>query len=144
VTVTADDRASSALTSRQSSGAVTAAPRVWLRAEGAVALAAGVGLYLQLGGQALWLIPLLLAVDVSAIGYFGGPRSGAFVYNLAHNWAVGIAVLAVAWWVGSSSIELAGAILVAHTGFDRLAGYGLKYPGSFGDTHLGLIGRDRR
>jgi hypothetical protein len=29
----------------------------------------------------------------------------------------------------------------AHIGFDRLLGYGLKYPSSFGDTHLGRTGR---
>jgi hypothetical protein len=29
---------------------------------------------------------------------------------------------------------------VAHVGFDRLLGYGLKYGTSFGDTHLGRRG----
>jgi hypothetical protein len=38
---------------------------------------------------------------------------------------------------------MAGAILVAHTGMDRLLGYGLKYPTSFQETHLGRIGRRR-
>jgi hypothetical protein len=44
------------------------------------------------------------------------------IYNLAHNWATGLAVLALAWWLGSPAIGLAGAILVAHTGLDRAAG----------------------
>ncbi len=35
----------------------------------------------------------------------------------------------------------AGAVLVAHVSMDRLAGYGLKYPTTFSDTHLGRIGR---
>jgi hypothetical protein len=35
----------------------------------------------------------------------------------------------------------AGAALLAHIGGDRLLGYGLKYPTSFQDTHLGRIGR---
>ncbi len=34
-------------------------------------------------------------------------------------------------------------IWTAHISFDRLLGYGLKYPTKFGDTHLGPIGRDR-
>ena len=38
-------------------------------------------------------------------------------------------------------LAMAGAILVAHTGIDRLLGYGLKYPTSFQDTHLGRIGK---
>jgi hypothetical protein len=120
---------------------VTGAPRAWLRVEGTAALAAGVGLYLHLGGQVLWLVPLLLAVDVSMVGYLVGSRPGALVYNVAHNWAAGIALLGLAWWLGSSTMALAGAILVAHTGMDRAAGYGLKYPTAFADTHLGRIGR---
>jgi hypothetical protein len=41
-------------------------------------------------------------------------------------------------------LTAAGAILVAHSGMDRMAGYGLKLPTSFKDTHMGRIGRDRR
>ena len=121
--------------------AVTGVPRAWLRSEGLAALAAGVAVYLHLGGQFIWLVPLLLAVDVSMIGYLIGPRVGATIYNLAHNWTLGLAVLGAAWWLGLPSLALAGAILVAHTGMDRAAGYGLKYPTAFGDTHLGRLGR---
>jgi hypothetical protein len=128
-------------TPRDSLGAATGMPRLWLRVEGVAALAAGIGLYLNLGGSPVWLVPMLLAVDVSMVGYAAGPRPGAVVYNVAHNWAAGLAVLGVAWWIGSPAVGLAGAILVAHVGFDRAAGYGLKYPTAFGDTHLGRIGR---
>jgi hypothetical protein len=124
--------------------AVAGAPRLWLRAEGVAALAAGSGLYLHLGGQLIWLVPLLLAVDASMAGYLAGPRAGAALYNLAHNWAAGVAVLALGWWLGSPAVALVGAVLVAHTGMDRAAGYGLKYPTAFGDTHLGRLGRPRR
>lgn len=125
-------------------GAVRGMPRVWLRVEGAAVLAAGAGLYLQLGGVPIALVPLLLAVDLSMVGYLAGPRPGALIYNLAHNWAVGVAVLALAWWLGSPATGLAGAILVGHTGMDRAAGYGLKYPTAFADTHLGRLGRAGR
>jgi hypothetical protein len=122
-------------------GVVTGQPRRWLRLEGAAALAAGVGLYLQSGGHGLALLPLLLLVDVSMLGYLASPRIGAFTYNLAHNWALGIVVLGSGVALGAAPLELAGAVLLAHVGLDRLAGYGLKYPTSFGDTHLGHIGR---
>ena len=125
-------------------GAVTGMPRVWLRVEGVAVLAAGAGLYLHLGGAPIALVPLLLAVDISMVGYLVGPRPGALIYNLAHNWAVGVAVLGLAWWLGSPAIGLVGVILVAHTGMDRAAGYGLKYPTAFGDTHLGRLGRAGR
>lgn len=124
--------------------AVTGAPRLWLRAEGLAVLAAGAGLYLHLGGQLVWLVPLLLAVDISMVGYLVGPGAGAALYNLAHNWATGAAALGAAWWLGSPAIAIVGAILVAHTGMDRAAGYGLKYPTAFADTHLGRLGRPGR
>ena len=125
-------------------GAVTGMPRAWLRVEGGAVLAAGVGLYLNLGGAPIALVPLLLAVDISMIGYLAGPRPGALIYNLAHNWAAGVAVLALAWWLGSPALGVVGAILVAHAGMDRAAGYGLKYPTAFADTHLGRLGRAGR
>jgi hypothetical protein len=34
-------------------------------------------------------------------------------------------------------------IWIAHIGFDRALGYGLKYGSGFTHTHLGRIGRDR-
>lgn len=122
-------------------GAVTGAPRFWLQLEGIAALAAGVAVYLGSGGQLLWLVPLLLAVDVSMVGYLAGPGPGAIVYNLAHNWATGLLVLGAGSALAMPPLVLVGAILVAHVGMDRFAGYGLKYPTAFRDTHLGRIGR---
>lgn len=126
---------------RQPTGAVRGAPLAWLRVEGLAVLAVAVGAYVQVGGSLLWLVPLLLLVDVSMAGYLLGPRAGASIYNLAHNWAIGVLVLAVGVWIGSTPLVLGGTIFVGHVGMDRLAGYGLKYPTAFGDTHLGWIGR---
>ena len=122
-------------------GAVTGAPRTWLRLEGLATLVAGAGIYLASGGPWLLLVPLLLAVDISMAGYLFSPRTGALVYNLAHNQVTGLLVLGAGVASGILPLVLAGAVLVGHTGMDRLAGYGLKYPTAFGDTHLGRIGR---
>ena len=75
------------------------------------------------------------------VGYLGGPHTGAITYNLAHNWATGGAILGLGLLASIPALALAGVILVAHTGVDRLLGYGLKYPTAFQDTHLGRIGR---
>jgi hypothetical protein len=122
-------------------GAVTGAPRTWLRLEGLAAFAVALAAYVALGGPLLLLVPLVLAVDLSMAGYLAGPRVGAFTYNLAHSWATGLVVLAAGWGLGATPLLLAGAVLGAHAGMDRLAGYGLKYGTSFADTHLGRIGR---
>jgi hypothetical protein len=114
---------------------------VVLRLEALALFVTGVLAYLQLNGNALWLLPLLLAPDLSMIGYLGGPRAGAITYNLAHNLATALVVLAIGWLAAIAPMALAGAILVAHVGMDRSLGYGLKLPTDFRDTHLGRIGR---
>jgi Domain of unknown function (DUF4260) len=113
----------------------------WLRLEGAAALIAGLVAYNRLGGEWLFAVPLLLLPDLSMAGYLAGPRIGSAVYNAAHNWATGLAVFGAGLALGNGALAIVGAILIAHTGGDRLFGYGLKLPTSFQDTHLGRIGR---
>jgi hypothetical protein len=125
-------------------GAVTGTPRRWLQLEGLGAVVAGVALFLGTGAAWILLVPLLFAVDLSMAGYLAGPRVGAFTYNLAHNWGSALAVLGLGLATGVVPLVAAGAILVAHTGMDRVAGYGLKYPTAFADTHLGRLGGGRR
>lgn len=116
--------------------------RAWLRLEGVAALVTGVAVFGRLGGDWLWLVPAILLVDVSVAGYLRSPRAGAFVYNLAHQWAVALVVLGLGVALGAPVLALAGAVLIAHVGMDRALGYGLKLPTDFHDTHLGRIGRD--
>jgi hypothetical protein len=123
--------------------APTMTVRGWLRLEGAAAFVAGLALYGWLDAPWLAVVPLLLVPDVSAVGYLGGPRLGAFTYNLVHNWAFGLGVLGLGLATGTVAVSVLGAILVAHVGMDRALGYGLKLPTSFQDTHLGRIGKSR-
>jgi hypothetical protein len=41
----------------------------------------------------------------------------------------------------ATSQPVLALIWVAHIGFDRLLGYGLKYASAFGHTHLGARGQ---
>ena len=124
-------------------GMTNGAVRAWLRLEGLAAFAAGLAVFGASGGNWLFIVPMLLVPDVSAVGYLAGPRVGAFTYNAIHNWVPGLAVLALGAWLASPAVVLAGSILVAHVGMDRGVGYGLKLPSSFRDTHLGRMGRDK-
>jgi hypothetical protein len=115
--------------------------RPWLRAEGVAALAAGLAGFLFLG-LPWWAFLLLLVVpDVSMVGYVRGPRVGAIAYNVAHDLATGAAMAGLGLALGSAPLAAIGAVFVAHSGMDRMMGYGLKLPSSFKDTHLGRIGR---
>jgi len=88
-----------------------------------------------------WFVLLLLAPDLGALGYLVNPRVGAFTYNLTHHKAIALAAYVVGAWTGNSSLQFAGLIILAHSSFDRVQGFGLKYPDSFQHTHLGKIGR---
>lgn len=112
-----------------------------LRAEALALFLAGIGLWLGMGGHPLWLLPLLLAPDLSMVGYLAGPRFGAITYNAAHNLVLAVVLLAIGWLAPFAPAALAGAIVLAHVGMDRTLGYGLKLPTDFKDTHLGRIGR---
>ena len=100
-------------------------------------------LYLFAGlGLAWWWFPLLLlAPDLSALGYLGGPRLGAYTYNFAHHKALAVLLYVGGVWLASPPLQLAGVILLAHSSLDRVLGYGLKHTDSFQHTHLGWIGK---
>jgi len=114
-----------------------------LRLEWLAVLAASLVAY-WMSGFSWWLFALLiLAPDLSMLGYLGGPRVGALIYNAVHTLiAPAPALLAAAAWLWTSPLSTALAlILLAHIAADRALGYGLKYAGGFSDTHLGRIGR---
>jgi hypothetical protein len=120
-------------------GAVHGSVRWWLRLEGLLIFLLAAYLY-ALMGLSWWLFAALFFVpDASFAGYLGGPRLGAAVYNAAHSYASAL-LFAAALLTTGAPVMLA-VIWIAHLGFDRALGYGLKYPTSFGDTHLGPIGR---
>ncbi|MBC7974444.1 MAG: DUF4260 domain-containing protein [Myxococcales bacterium] len=114
---------------------VTGAPRQLLRIEGLAMLIAGMVAYSTLGGSWVWFAVLFLVPDLSMLGYLANPRTGAWTYNAAHA-LIGPAILA-------PFAPTLAAIWLAHVGFDRALGYGLKYSSAFTATHLGIIGRRR-
>ena len=53
-----------------------------------------------------------------------------------------MALMAAGFALASPLTLSIAMIWLAHIGFDRALGYGLKYSDGFGFTHLGRIGRD--
>ncbi len=111
-------------------------PAMLLRVEGVALLALGVLLYRANGGSWLLFGALLLAPDLSMLGYLAGPKVGASIYNAFHAYTMP-AVVGAFGMVLASPVAIAVALIwFAHIGMDRTVGYGLKYPTSFKDTHL--------
>jgi hypothetical protein len=113
------------------------------RLEDGVLLALSLLIYWKLAGPWVLYVLLILAPDLFMLGYLGGPKLGAAIYNLGHTWLLP-AILAAVGIIGGLSFAMYVAVIwVGHIGGDRLLGYGLKLPTGFQDTHLGRIGRRR-
>jgi Domain of unknown function (DUF4260) len=113
-----------------------ARPAAMLRGEGATMLAGSVLLYWT-GGGSWWLFALLLlAPDLSMLGYLAGPRVGAVAYNVFHSYPLPAALGIFGMLAGAPFAVSVALVWFAHIGMDRLMGYGLKYPTGFKDTHL--------
>jgi len=93
-------------------------------------------------GLSVWLwVLLFFAPDLSMIGYLVNTRLGAFTYNLFHHRAVAIVLLAAGFVMNIDVLTSIGLLLVAHSSFDRMLGYGLKFPDDFKHTSLGWAGK---
>ena len=94
-------------------------------------------------GIATWaLIPLFFSPDISMLGYLINTRIGAYTYNLFHHRAIAIAFVAVGFLMSVPLMATIGIILFAHSSFDRMLGYGLKYTDNFKHTNLGFMGKE--
>ncbi|ARK32345.1 DUF4260 domain-containing protein [Halalkalibacter krulwichiae] len=113
--------------------------KILLHVEGAAVLI--LSLYLYSSFQFSWLLffVLLLAPDISMIGYLINQKVGAILYNIVHTYSLAIFIIMSGVLISSSMLVAFGLILSAHIGMDRMLGYGLKYPSSFKDTHLGRV-----
>ena len=127
---------------RAAGGSASGGVRTVLRLEGAAAFVAAIALYGHAGFPWLALVILFLAPDLSMLAYLAGPRAGALAYNLVHTYALALPLALAGFAVGSTIASALALILIAHIGFDRMLGYGLKYASGFNDTHLSRIGHE--
>lgn len=97
-------------------------------------------LFQQTSFEWWWYPALILVPDVGMMGYLVNPGIGALTYNLFHHKAIAVAVLCAGFVYTQPWVVLSGIILLGHASMDRIFGYGLKYPDSFFNTHLGMIG----
>lgn len=99
-------------------------------------LAAAVAGYAQTGaGWGLFAL-LFLVPDVFMLGYLGGPRLGAAIYNVGHSTILPFGMIGLGLMLPGTAVFAVGLIWMAHVGIDRALGYGLKYATGFKQTHL--------
>ena len=111
-------------------------PRPLLHLEGATVLAVSLLSYHWIHAGWLQFALLFLVPDISILGYAANVRVGAISYNAAHCYVVPLILAGYSLGTNAHEILPLSLIWIAHIGFDRMLGYGLKYPTRFRDTHL--------
>ena len=111
-------------------------PRLLLHAEGAFVFALTLWFYRD-GHYSWWLFAaLFLTPDLFMLGYLRDAKLGAATYNLVHTLVAPMLLLLATLVLPSPACLPCALIWLSHIGFDRMLGYGLKYPTFFKDTHL--------
>jgi Domain of unknown function (DUF4260) len=127
---------------------VTGSLKYVLRAEGLALFLSAVLAFHFMGGNWWMFAALILVPDISFIGYVFGPKIGSIAYNMLHSTIGPLLLACLGWWLDEDSTmihiirDLSGftaLIWLAHIGFDRAVGYGLKYATGFKHTHLGNL-----
>jgi hypothetical protein len=80
--------------------------------------------------------------DIGIAGYLAGPKVGSFTYNILHHKGIAAILVILGLFTQVDMLLFLGLILFAHSSFDRVFGFGLKYRDSFHNTHLGKIGAE--
>lgn len=95
-------------------------------------------------GISLWAwVLLFFSPDISMLGYLLGSRAGAILYNLFHHRAIAAVVAVTGLYLQMDVLTAIGLLLFAHSSFDRMLGYGLKFSDDFKHTSLGWIGKGK-
>jgi hypothetical protein len=94
------------------------------------------------GGWPLFL-GLFFTPDLSFLLYFINRKFGAVSYNILHHKGFIVLLMFAGYLSGNILVIQTGLIFMAHSCFDRFAGYGLKYFDSFDHTHLGWVGKSK-
>ena len=111
-------------------------PRILLYAEGAAVFIAATALFFHYDHPWWLYLVLVLAPDLSMVGFLAGARTGALSYDVVHTYVLPVALAAAGVLFDADALVQVGLIWLAHIGADRALGYGLKYPSGFKDTHL--------
>ncbi|MBY0222574.1 DUF4260 domain-containing protein [Sporosarcina aquimarina] len=82
---------------------------------------------------------LLLAPDLSALGYLKSVKIASVLYNLVHTYTIPAIQMICGLLIDHHHALKVSLIWIAHIGMDRMFGYGLKYPTKFQDSHLNRV-----
>jgi hypothetical protein len=111
-----------------------------LRLEGLGYLILTCALYQYLNFSWTQFALYFLVPDIAILVYvFTNARAGMIAYNLTHS-SIGASIAGLLGILLHQTLFMQISLIwFAHIGFDRVLGYGLKFPIGFRVTHLGVL-----
>jgi hypothetical protein len=108
-----------------------------LQMEGLLVGLAGLAGYVLNGGDLPLFALLFMTPDLAMAGYLRDDKTGAFMYDIVHNYGCAILIIGTGLFVlRNAFIVQYGFLLVSHISIDRFLGFGLKYPKGFKESHI--------
>lgn len=107
-----------------------------MRLEGGALFVSAILVYRSLGASWILFAVLCLWPDLAMLGYLVNVKLGAALYNLVHTEVFPLALAVASYQFTDQRLLHFALIWLVHIGWDRMLGYGLKYPTFFKDTHL--------
>jgi len=99
--------------------------------------------FYQFHGSLGLFLALFFVPDISFIFFLFSKKIATASYNFMHHQGIMVLLLLTGFFLKEELLIKIGLIFLAHSCFDRIAGYGLKYEDSFDHTHLGWIGKSK-
>ncbi|MBI1316508.1 DUF4260 family protein [bacterium] len=113
-----------------------------LKLESLALLLASIGVYFHFfPGNWIRFISLFFAPDLAFVFLLISRKWTVFAYNFLHHQGLCLILLGMGYLLKMDLWIQVGLIFFAHSAFDRIWGYGLKYPDQLDRTHLGWIGK---
>ncbi|KMY43927.1 hypothetical protein AC622_06400 [Bacillus sp. FJAT-27916] len=111
-------------------------PKWLLRLEGLAVLLVSLYVYALFDYSWMLFFLLIMAPDLSALGFLVNQRVGAISYNIFHTYLfVWPFILYGSIW-SNDMLLMIGLIFASHIGMDRILGYGLRYTNMLEENHL--------
>ena len=107
-----------------------------VRIENGIGFVASFYMYLYLNFPIWLFFVLLLAPDITMIGYAINKKIGAIIYNFGHSLISPLLFAFSYFYFSKDYLLIISIIWLAHIFMDRSLGFGLKYEDSFKKTHI--------
>jgi hypothetical protein len=107
-----------------------------LRVEGLITMIIALVAAIYCKTHWLLILALFFTFDITLLGYKINPRIGAIMYNIGHTLSLPLPLLMLGIILQVPLLISICLLWIGHIGYDKMLGFGLKYPEKFEDTYL--------